>query len=695
MKLNTTQFKGIAPQIAPQLLSEGQAQTAHNCKLFSGELRPWRNAALDTPISQVGLQRTIHLYQDQYWLSWDADVDVVISQVSQDDEARFYFTGTADGPRKSNLTLATSGGSFYPMESYPLGVPAPTTALTATPGTGGDAPTRDVIWTVTFVTGWGEESAPGPASSSIALLTGQTADLTNIPVGPAGYNITARRIYRGNAGTTDAAFQFLTEISDNTTTTYSDTTPDDELGAAISTTTWTTPPDTLRGLVVLPNGVYCGFVGKDIYLSEAGYPYAWPIANILTIDANIVGLAIYSNQLVIMTDTYPFVTTGSDPQYMDQPVKISDPQPCVSKRSIASSPVGVCYASPDGLYMVQGSTGALITAGKMKRSDWQAFHPETMQGVVHDGQYYGFYNSGTEAGCVVISLNRDSDGNFTGEIATLDLTTSAAHTWLKDDALYYVDQTATFGFGLTTFTGSGLNDMTFAGSYTASNAATFDVEIDGLSPDTFKWRKNSGTYTTGVGITGSYQSLSDGVTVRFGSTTGHTVGNSWSMNVDLGNEIWKWEGDQTQSYGRAIWRGKDYLLPFQTNLQTARVVGEYGTTQDEYTEGMAGRLAVISRNAAKISAAAVGGELGTYPFGEIILGDNLEDVPAATPYAGDEHVYFRLYGDDALVYEREVFDSKPFRLPGGIRYRKFSTEVESNVTIKQIDIGTSVSEIKG
>ena len=697
MKISISSFKGIAPQVAPQLLSESQATTAKDSKLYSGELRQWRNESLDSTLSQVGLQRTIYFYQNQYWLSWDADVDVVLSQVSQDSEGRFYFTGTSDGPRKSDLTLATTGGSFYPMASYPLGVPSPATALTATPGSGGTSPTRDITYTVTFVTGWGEESAPGPASSSVPVLTGQQVDLSNIPVGPAGNNITARRIYRSNAGsTTSGAFLFLAEISDNTTSTYADTTPDTALGEALSTETWVGPPSDLRGLVVLPNGVYCGFVGKDIYLSEAGIPYAWPIANILTIDTPIVALGVYANQLVIMTETYPYVTTGSDPQYMDQPVKIPDPQPCISKRSVASSPVGICYASPDGLYVVQGSSGALATAGKFKREDWAAFHPETMQGAVHNGTYFGFYDNGSEAGCIAISLGRDADGNFTGDVATLSLESSAAHTWLRDDIMFYVKPTDVFGLGQTIFTGSGLNDATFSGGFTASSAATFTAEVDGdLTLNTFKWRKNTGSWTSGVSMSISPQDLSDGVKIAFGSTGGHTLGDSWSVRADLGNEVWQWEGDNTQPYTSSVWRSRDYLLPAKVNLQAARVVAEYDASQAAYQDALDNRLAILGRNALKVSSAAVGGEIGAWPVGDLVNGDSLEDVPEVGPYVGPAHVYFRLYGDGTLVYEKEVFDSRPFRLPGGIRYRKPAVEVEADVTVKQVDVGSSYPEIKG
>jgi hypothetical protein len=59
------------------------------------------------------------------------------------------------------------------------------------------------------------------------------------------------------------------------------------------------------------------------------------------------------------------------------------------------------------------------------------------------------------------------------------------------------------------------------------------VKIDGTgSPNTFKWCRDGGTETwvaTTVAITAAEQLLENGVYVKFGATTGHTL-----------NEYWQW-----------------------------------------------------------------------------------------------------------------------------------------------------------
>jgi len=84
------------------------------------------------------------------------------------------------------------------------------------------------------------------------------------------------------------------------------------------------------------------------------------------------------------------------------------------------------------------------------------------------------------------------------------------------------------------FTGAGLDDLTSSGTYTGYEPLEFIVKIDFEgSPDKFKWSKDNGATweATGVSITGSLQTLTDGVKIIFGVTTGHTLDDVWSFSV--------------------------------------------------------------------------------------------------------------------------------------------------------------------
>lgn len=92
----------------------------------------------------------------------------------------------------------------------------PTVALTDAVGAAG-AITGTLYYKYTFVDDEGAETKPSPVSDGVTL-TAQRAALSGIAVGPTG--TVARRVYR--SATSGGTFELVTEIADNTTTTYDD-----------------------------------------------------------------------------------------------------------------------------------------------------------------------------------------------------------------------------------------------------------------------------------------------------------------------------------------------------------------------------------------------------------------------------------------------------------------------------------------
>ncbi len=85
-----------------------------------------------------------------------------------------------------------------------------------------------------------------------------------------------------------------------------------------------------------------------------------------------------------------------------------------------------------------------------------------------------------------------------------------------------------------TLSGSGLNDLTPGGTHTYSGDVNYKVQVDGVgSPNTFKWSDDGGTTwdAATVAMTGSAQTLNNGVTVTFAAITGHTLANSWTFTA--------------------------------------------------------------------------------------------------------------------------------------------------------------------
>src|SRR4030067_1131225 len=160
-------FSGLAPRLSKRLLADNQAQIAVNCRLTNGELQSMLgNLLVDVP-SISGTIKTINRINNAF-VAWNRDVNATKGPIAGDTSYRTYFTGAGE-PRVTNYALATTAKP-YPTAFYVLGVFRPTTApsLTHSGGTGG-AVSR--AFQYTFVTAWGEESAPSPAS---VVYTGKT-----------------------------------------------------------------------------------------------------------------------------------------------------------------------------------------------------------------------------------------------------------------------------------------------------------------------------------------------------------------------------------------------------------------------------------------------------------------------------------------------------------------------------------------
>lgn len=97
------------------------------------------------------------------------------------------------------------------------------------------------------------------------------------------------------------------------------------------------------------------------------------------------------------------------------------------------------------------------------------------------------------------------------------------------------------GFKPVSTTAPGLNDLTAGGTFTGTARTTFEIKLATIAtPDTVNWRKVTAdrygqktysAWTSGLAITGSAQTLADGVTVTFGATTGHTVNDVWTVQL--------------------------------------------------------------------------------------------------------------------------------------------------------------------
>ena len=158
----------------------------------------------------------------------------------------------------NNIVLPFNGGADIGILTLFQQISAPG-ALVSAAASGSGNLTGVYQWKVTFITGLvsatgtlyeANETNAGNASVSLTLSS-QNASLTSIPIGPTG--TIARKIYRTQAN--GSTFYYDFEISDNTSTTWTDSTADSGLGSTTAPTTNSTGATLNLGpTTVIPSG---------------------------------------------------------------------------------------------------------------------------------------------------------------------------------------------------------------------------------------------------------------------------------------------------------------------------------------------------------------------------------------------------------------------------------------------------------
>ncbi|QTG13052.1 hypothetical protein G6M86_07270 [Agrobacterium tumefaciens] len=415
--INISAFIGERPLILPRLLPETAAQEAVNARLDDGGLTPIRKS-LETGEFASAAAVTIYRHNG-VWLSWPVVVDAAPGPVAQE---RLYYTG--DGAPKMRINAVI----------YNLAVPRPTTALTAVASGAGTGDTQSRTYVYTYVTDFGEETAPAPASSVIDWKPGQTVTLSGFALPVAGRSITKQRIYRSQTGSSGTYLYFIAERAASASN-FVDTAAVDAFQEALPSAGWDEPPATLTGLTVMPNGMMAAFVGRSVYFCEPWRPHVWPDKYIMNCDSEVVALGSIGNVLVVMTKAHPYVMTGSHPDSM-QSQKLEANYPCINAKGVVDLGYAICYPTNDGLIAVGGDGSVnLVTRELFRPHDWLKLSPATAIGAQYSGAYAMFYDVEQEgkrdAGCLFITVGATPFLIRSAEIV------AACYFDVGDSALYF------------------------------------------------------------------------------------------------------------------------------------------------------------------------------------------------------------------------------------------------------------------
>lgn len=393
MKLSLGQLKGRMARRDPRNLLPGYGQVAENIWFGRDDVRPLEQPSFVYQLSKLGT-RTIYRFglatisETEFWFHWTTDVDVVKGQVPNDTNERTFWTG--DGAPKFTTAALGTAGTNLPSAARFLALPGPTVAPTATAvaGTGsGSAEQRTYVYT--FVNEFGDESVPSPLRN-ITVLVNQHVTLSALQTATSNaVPIVQKRVYRATAG----QLLFVAEIPASSATFLDNYAADNVGPGTLPSTTWDPPPANLRGLVSLPNGTLAALSGDDLRFCEPERPYAWPTDYTYPSGFPPVGLGVFGQSVVVLTNGRHKIYSGIDPAAMSEELS-SLRQPCAERRSIVSTDNDVLFASYEGVCSI--AAGAVLTAELFSPEEFKAlFPPDTIAATWHEGWYIATYFLGT------------------------------------------------------------------------------------------------------------------------------------------------------------------------------------------------------------------------------------------------------------------------------------------------------------
>lgn len=225
---------------------------------------------------------------------------------------------------------------------------------------------------------------------------------------PDDYTFTYAQVAANVSETPVAAGTLYYDISENPPTTtarywgdagnYDFTDDFDPLNLSdiLTSDEYDAPPDGLQGLIAAQNNIFAGFVGNKVYLSEPALPHAWPIAYAITFEYNVVGLVPIGGSILVLTEGYPFLVSGSDPAAKMDIRRIDTMYPCLNRKGIVAMNYGVVYPTHEGLAVFSPGGGPnIVTRSNFNNDTWEtALDPTTIVGEFHGDVYLASHAGG-------------------------------------------------------------------------------------------------------------------------------------------------------------------------------------------------------------------------------------------------------------------------------------------------------------
>ena len=664
--LHVTAFKGEVPRVSARLIRDNFAQVAQNIKLTSGRIDPLRKPAfiLDSALASGGQIRTLfhyHYKAHATWMCWDQVVDVAQSPIAQDERGRLYFSGLGELAMTTwQDGVANSGGPF-PAKWFRLGVENPRSAPTVV-ASGGTAPNETRVYVWTWKTQYAEESGPSPA----ATVTG---------------NSDGAWVLSGFAAAPSNSGKLVAITScDKVAVVTVDSTSGLTVGCAVVLRGTHVPEwNAAHTVVEIRDGVTFTFATSVSAAFTGSAQSRWE----LLCAHNVEGLVrrIYRTSGTDATPRLVAEIPLSQSSYTDSqatqnlaiPLDTVDTEPPPKG---AHSLVGL----PNGAF-------AALTQNELCFSEPYKPHSWPL------AYRYSFPATGVALSTVGNSVIVLTDG-----FPYLATATAPAAVNLSQIETYApcVSKTAVVDIGAGCIY-PGHDGLYLAGGGSVRNVTSALFKRDEwktLNPHTLNAAFHDGKYyarhaeDTGAAAL-MVLDISDSelpvlVRVDYAPSAIYASPYDGNLYVAHGTKLYQWDTD-VSNYFLALWKSKDFVLERPVNFAFAQVYADFSSAPAD--------SALALRDNARLSAQPkrVGGALAARPLNTGSLNSS-RMRPMHT--LSSVSVEFALLKDDAIVYRRQVQDSRPFRLPAGFTSDRMSFYVSSTVSVHSVALAELVSELK-
>lgn len=664
-------FSGLVPRSAKQLLAPNQAQVATNCNLTSGDLRP-RNGPLlvSSPDIDADIVSIFRMEKDgsEQWLSWSRDVDVARSPIAGNTEKRFYYTGDGE-PRTSDYDTATTGPGPYPAGCYVLGVTPPITLPSVSPSGGvGAASSRAYVYT--FVTPWGEESAPSPASTVTTGKVDDTWALSGLDAAPP------------NSGTVTAA------VRDTPSAGYVTISLNSVFGIrAFEEITFAS----VAGMTDLNNTFPIVSVsGSDVVVAlttTQTYSSGGTWARVAPHNTTSMTKRIYRSVDSATATEYQYVATvtAATTTYND---------------TILDAALGEVLPSTTWLMPPANMKGITIMANGIACGFFgnEVCFSEPFKPYAWPSAYRQTYEQDIVAigvtGTTLVGMTEGSPFTITG-VDPVTMGGGMANLGVAWPCLAK-GSVASFPFGVAYAAPQGLAIIG-----TTSDIVTKDLftikEWSELNPSTFIASTADNRYYCGYTVDGSsLMFVIDKAESASFTKINKAVTDLWTdpatgkLYVVVEKKIYQWEGDAGTKLNYE-WKSKKFVMAPPLNFGACKVDADFEQTEEETAQAGTSYDAVVTANEALISGNAMNDSFADPYLGEYEVGG---DAMAVIPSLTIDALQLRLYADGELKYSKHVTSTRAFRLPSGYKSDNVEVTLSGNVKVTGVVLAETMDGLR-